>query len=302
MQPGLEWRIANPTDTNADMNADKGANRAANQGADRGRRVHLERALSKLGLMSRGEAAKAIAAGEVLVNGRVASDARAWVDWQGDVIECMAPGKGAAVESGESRRRGEGAGPASAGRPHSLRSQSLRQAPRYGILHKPRGYVVTRSDELGRGKEVFGLLPAEAREGWVFAVGRLDKDSEGLLLFTDDGAWAERLTGPDSHVAKVYRVKLNARASEEALVRFRGGVELDGRMTLPCQAEADGGAWVRVILREGRNRQIRRMFHALGYKVMRLLRVAIGPLVLDESLAPGGFRWLTSEEVKALRG
>lgn len=239
--------------------------------------------MSKLGLMSRGEAAKAIAAGKVTVNDRVITDARTWVDWQSDAIECLAPR--------------EDASPASAGRPPS---HHRHPDHRYGLLYKPRGVVVTRSDELGRGQEVYGLLPAEAREGWLFAVGRLDKESEGLLLFTSDGAWADALTGPASHATKVYRVKLNARVLAEDLARFRSGILLDGSMTLPCEAEIESGNWVKVVLREGRNRQIRRMFHALGYKVTRLLRVAIGPVSLEPEFQPGSFRWLTEAEVKAL--
>lgn len=232
-----------------------------------GKRTQLARALSKLGLCSRGEAARRIAAGEVRVNGRPARDPEAWVELGKDRIEV-------------------GGAPAAAA------------ARRYYRMHKPPGYVTTRSDELGR-KTVYDLLPAEASGGWVFPVGRLDKESEGLLLLTDDGAWSDRLTDPAFHVEKRYRVKLDGRPREEDLAAFRAGIVIEGRRTLPAEVAPEGGAWYVVTLSEGRNRQIRRMFHALGLKVKRLVRVSIGPLELG-AMEPGEVRALDPSEVAAL--
>jgi pseudouridine synthase len=171
----------------------------------------------------------------------------------------------------------------------------------YLILHKPAGYVTTRRDELGR-KTVYDLLPEAYAGGWIFPVGRLDLESEGLLLMTDDGEWSNLLTDPAFHVEKTYRVKLDGRPRDEELQRFRTGIPLDGTATLPARvdAEAEGGNWYRVRLTEGRNRQIRRMFHALGYRVKRLVRVAIGDLELG-GLAEGAVAELGPEAADALR-
>jgi 23S rRNA pseudouridine2605 synthase len=166
------------------------------------------------------------------------------------------------------------------------------------MLHKPAGYVTTRTDELGR-KTVYDLLPPEYAGGWVFPVGRLDKDSEGLLLLTNDGEWSNRLTDPEFHVDKIYRVKLDGRPLEGELQRFRTGIELDGEPTLPAGAEAEGSGWYRVRLIEGRNRQIRRMFHALGYKVKRLVRISIGGLELGD-LAEGALTALGPAQLEQI--
>src|SRR5690606_12272918 len=114
------------------------------------------------------------------------------------------------------------------------------------------------------------------------------------------GEWADLLTDPEFHVEKTYRVRLDGKPGPGDLQRFRSGIELDGILTLPAGAEAEGGGWHRVVLTEGRNRQIRRMFHALGYKVKRLVRTAIGPLELGD-LAPGEARILEPDAVEALR-
>jgi 23S rRNA pseudouridine2605 synthase len=167
-------------------------------------------------------------------------------------------------------------------------------------LHKPRGCVTTRSDERGRAT-VYDLLPAAHRGRWLFPVGRLDKDSEGLLLFTDDGALAHRLTDPAAHVEKVYRVLLDRELSAHRLRRFAAGVVVEGRRTLPAAIEPEGGRWYRVRLREGRNRQIRRMAEALGARVERLVRVAIGPVALA-GMEPGEVREVSARELVALRG
>lgn len=243
----------------------------------RRKRTQLNRALSKLGLCSRGVAAEWIAAGRVRVNGKPAHSPEQWVDLEEDRIEAL-PAPGEHPEGNE-------------------RVTPDRRA--YLAMHKPPGYVTTRSDELGR-KTVYDLLPPEWAGGWVFPVGRLDKDSEGLLLLTSDGTWSDALTDPARHVPKVYRVKLDGRPGPADLERFRAGIPLDGKPTAPAGVEAEGAGWYRVTLTEGRNRQIRRMFHALGYKVKRLVRVSIGPLALGD-LAPGGVRELSARERDSLR-
>ncbi|MDB5049809.1 MAG: RNA-binding domain protein [Fibrobacteres bacterium] len=245
------------------------------------KRTHLNRALSKLGLCSRGTAERWIAEGRVWVNGTAADSPEQWVDLAADRIE---------VKEEDAPGPETGSPPASA---HPARE------PLYLAMHKPAGYVTTRSDELGR-KTVYELLPPDLSGGWLFPVGRLDKDSEGLLLMTNDGEWANLLTDPEFHVEKTYRVKLDGKPLPEELERFRAGIMLDDTATLPARVDADGGGWYRVGLTEGRNRQIRRMFHALGYKVKRLVRVAIGPLELG-GLEAGKIRRLSTMESAALR-
>ncbi len=283
------------------------------------KRTHLNRALSKLGLCSRGVAARWIAEGRVTVNGARAESPEQWVELGSDRIE-VAPetGSPSTPESGTSPRfpatpsvdtSAASAPSASAAPSRASASSSRAPAPGepardrvYLVLHKPAGYVTTRSDELER-KTVYDLLPPEYSGGWVFPVGRLDLESEGLLLLTNDGEWANRLTDPEFHVAKIYRVKLDGKPREDELSRFRAGIELDGSATLPAggESEAEGGNWYRVRLTEGRNRQIRRMFHALGYKVKRLVRVAIGGLELG-GLAEGAVERLSPVQVAGLRG
>ncbi len=235
------------------------------------KRTQLNRALSKLGLCSRTTANGWILAGRIKVNGKIAASPEQWVELGKDeiTVEGLAPN-----------------------------AVPKRRAHVYLCVNKPAGFVTTRSDELGR-KTVYDLLPPHLSSDWIFPVGRLDKDSEGLLLMTDDGEWADRLTDPLFHVEKTYRVKLDRKPKEEDLRAFRAGLDLAGKRTLPAQVIAENGMWVRAILREGRNRQIRRMFHDLGYKIKRLIRIAVGPLLLGD-LKPGGSKILESDQVDAL--
>lgn len=169
----------------------------------------------------------------------------------------------------------------------------------YILLNKPRGYVTTVSDELGR-KTVMDLVDVDVR---VYPVGRLDKDSEGLLILTNDGAFANALTHPKHNFAKVYRVTVRPAVSDETLEKMRNGVEIDGRKTAPCDisviTEEDGRVVLEFILREGRNRQIRKMCEAVGLEVARLKRISIGPVKLG-MLKPGKTRMLTENEVRRL--
>ena len=172
----------------------------------------------------------------------------------------------------------------------------------YIMLHKPRGYITTASDERGR-KTVMDLVADVGRR--VYPVGRLDKDSEGLLLLTDDGAFANLLTHPSGGVGKLYRVTVRPRATEEQIVRMSSGVVLDdGVKTAPAvihvAADEPGRTVLEMTLFEGRNREIRRICEAVGLEVIRLKRSAEGPVKLG-MLPPGAWRELKRSEVTALR-
>jgi len=170
----------------------------------------------------------------------------------------------------------------------------------YLVMNKPRGVVTTTEDEQGR-ETVYGILP----EGlpWVGPVGRLDKASEGLLLFTNDSEWAARVTAPETHLDKTYHVQIGVRANDELLRALEEGVRHDGELLKAKRASAlrrgEKNAWIAIVLDEGKNRQIRRMLEALGVEVLRLVRVAIGPLELG-TLAKGATRKITSAEKRAL--
>jgi pseudouridine synthase len=231
--------------------------------------VQLHRALSKLGWGSRAQAWAWIRAGEVEVDGRVVTEPLTWVDLDRQRIT----------------RRGTAAAVA---------------APLVLVLHKPRGVVTTRSDERGR-RTVYDLLPAGLP--WVFPAGRLDADSEGLLILTNDAELSVRLTEPGHRVPKTYRVTVAGAPAPETLRRLREGVELADGPTRPAQVELErqrrGDAVVRMVLTEGRNRQIRRMWAAAGHRVRRLVRTAVGGLALG-GLPPGACRTLTEAEVRQL--
>ena len=166
----------------------------------------------------------------------------------------------------------------------------------YLALHKPRGFVTTMEDERGR-KCVAQLV--EDVPGRVYPVGRLDKDSEGLLIMTNDGNLANAVSHPKTHVAKTYRVTLRPGITEEQLIKLSTGIMLDGRMTAPAKArvleQQPGRAVVEIVLYEGRNREIRRMCESMGLEVARLKRTAIGPVRLS-MLPQGRHRELSREE------
>src|SRR5262249_5093209 len=176
----------------------------------------------------------------------------------------------------------------------------------YILLNKPKGYVTTVWDPQRRDT-VLDLLPGGLRRG-VKPVGRLDVQTEGLLLLTDDGDLARDLTDPATGCPKEYRVKNSGQPAEKDLERLRRGVVIEGRRTRPATIERisttargqEGNSWFRVVLTEGRNRQIRRMFEGIGHPVSKLKRVAIGP-IRDEALPAGGHRRLSESEVAALK-
>lgn len=172
---------------------------------------------------------------------------------------------------------------------------------RYIIMNKPRGYVTTVSDELDR-RCVMDLL--DDVEDRVYPVGRLDRNSEGLLLFTNDGEFANSIMHPSRHISKTYRVTVRPDISDEQLIQLSEGVEIDGKRTLPATVIVKDKQPGRVVLlmtiKEGRNRQIRKMCEAVGLEVARLRRTSIGPIKLG-MLKPGAYRDLTAEELRAIR-
>jgi 23S rRNA pseudouridine2605 synthase len=231
--------------------------------------VQLHRALSKLGLGSRAQAWAWIEAGEVQVDGRVVTDPLTWVDLDRQRIT----------------RGGREPAPV---------------ARLVLALHKPPGVVTTRADERGR-RTVYDLLPPGLP--WVFPAGRLDADSEGLLIVTNDSRLALRLTEPEQHVPKTYHVTVRGDPSAEDLGRLRQGIDYGEGATRPAEVRLLGRrgreAVVEMVLTEGRNRQVRRMWAALGYRVRRLVRIAIGGYELGD-LPAGACRELDDAEVERL--
>ena len=223
--------------------------------------VSIARALSKLGYCSRSEGERLVGAGRVRVNGQVVREGSVRVVPESDRIEV----DGVAVTKAKQV---------------------------YIALNKPRGLVTTRDDPEGRDT-VYDCLNADLP--FVGPVGRLDKASEGLLLLTNDTRWADGLLDPASHVEKTYHVQVRTTESAGVRERARAGVK---RIEL-LRTGSRSTAWFTVVLDEGKNRQIRRMFEALGVEVLRLVRVSIGPLELGK-LAKGEWRHLTAAEVTAL--
>jgi len=171
----------------------------------------------------------------------------------------------------------------------------------YWMVNKPRGIVTTAADEQGRDT-VYSLLPADSK--WVAPVGRLDQASEGLLLFTNDSEWAARITDPGSHLEKTYHVQIGTVGDARLIDVLQRGVETAKGETLKVKRAyvlraGEKNSWLEIGLDEGKNRHIRRMLDALGVKVLRLIRVAIGPLQLG-NLAKGAHRALQPQEKEAL--
>ena len=245
------------------------------------RKIGLARALSKLGYCSRSRAAELIHAGRVCLNGKVRRDPEAPVSGKCDQI---------AVD----------------GRVVETRNKI------YLMLNKPRGIVTTASDEKGRDT-VYTMMNAcsagrtnlpDGSLPWVAPVGRLDKASEGLLLLTDNSEWAARITAPETHLEKTYHVQVRAVVDEEFIQTLVRGVQAkDGEVLRAKQARrlraGQKSCWLEIILDEGKNRQIRRMIEAMGVAVLRLIRVAIGPLRLGD-LAKSEHRALSLEEKRTL--
>ncbi len=233
-------------------------------------RTGLARALSKLGFCPRRRAWVLIKAGQVRVHGSVERDAEGSVSLRLDRIQ--------------------------------VDSQSVRAAPKVHLtLNKPRGLVTTASDEKGRDT-VFRCLDRNGLQ-FLSPVGRLDQASEGLLLLTNDTAWAARITDPSSRLDKTYHVQVDRVADDELTRHMSIGVNTDGEIlaakSVRLLHQGEKNSWLEVVSDEGRNRHIRRLLAGLGVSVLRLIRVAVGPLELG-ALAKGAHRHLTPAEVRAL--
>lgn len=233
--------------------------------ASSGEGERLQKVLARVGIGSRRVCEDLIAEGRVLVDGETAVLGRR-VDPETALIEVD-------------------------GAPVGVRPDLV-----HYVLNKPAGVVTTADDPQGR-PTVVGLVPNEPR---VFPVGRLDVDTEGLLLLTNDGELAHRLTHPSYGVEKEYVAEVEGLPTRAVLRRLREGVELDDGPTAPARATLVDPSVVRLTIHEGRNRQVRRMCEAVGHSVVRLVRTRIGPLA-DRSLAPGAWRELTGDEVRSLQ-
>ena len=231
--------------------------------------IRLQKYFTDCGILSRRAAEAEIAAGRVRVNGVIAQVGDK-IDPETDLVEYN-------------------------GKP--IRPRAAREHT-YLMLHKPRGYVTTLKDEKGR-RTVADLIPASA--GRVYPIGRLDMDSEGLLLLTDDGELTNRLTHPRHEIPKIYHVTLSTVPSKQAIAALEAPMELDGYRLQPIGVKSLSPDTLKLTLFEGRNRQIRRMCEAVGLKVVRLHRVAIGELKLG-TLPVGSCRTLTADEVAYLYG
>ncbi len=230
----------------------------------------LDRVLSKAGICSRTEAREWIVRGRVKVNARTVRDPEHWVDVDHDAVVID-------------------------GRP--LRAEKKI----YLLLYKPKGYLTTYKDPDGR-PTVYDLMAKV--DQWVFPVGRLDQDTSGLLILTNDTQFAEQITNPEFHVPKTYLVKASTLLSDEQLAKLRDGLELKDGMTRPAKVkrvrDSESKSFFEMTITEGRNRQVRRMVEALESQVLKLVRVAVGPVRI-ERLQIGHWRHLTQDEVRALR-
>ena len=237
------------------------------------RRIGLARALSKAGYCSRSRAAELIRGGRVSLNGKIRRDPETPVSGGRDRIAV----DGKVIEP---------------------------QGRVYVMMNKPRGVVTTAADEKGR-ETVYALLNEEKEKSlpWVAPVGRLDKASEGLLLLTNDSEWGARIAAPETHLDKTYHVQVGFVADDQFVQTLIRGVKAQGEVLRAKKARrlraGQKNCWLELVLDEGKNRQIRRMMEAMGVEVLRLIRVAIGPLQLG-NLAKGELRALTADEKRML--
>ena len=231
----------------------------------------LDRVLSRFGLASRKVSREAILAGRMKVNGRTVRDPDIWISPESDKF--------------------------------LLDGQRLKPArKRYLLFYKHKGVITSHGDPAGRDT-LYKYLGDENK--WVAPVGRLDKDTSGLLLLTNDTKFADFITSPESGIPKTYMVKTNSLLTDEVIAQLKAGVEMkrgDRAHPLSVERREDRGkyTWLDVVLTEGKNREVRRMVEALGFTVLKLVRTHIGPLTL-EGLQVGKWRELTAGEVADLR-
>ncbi|MBP3324454.1 MAG: rRNA pseudouridine synthase [Clostridia bacterium] len=235
------------------------------------RDTRLQKMMADCGVASRRKAEEMITDGRVKVNGKIAAI--------GDKVD---PEKDVVIVDGE-------------------RLRAVKSKKSYIMLHKPRGFITTMSDEKDRKCVADLISDLETR---LFPIGRLDKDSEGLLLLTNDGAFANMISHPSGHVSKVYRVTVKPAVTEDILTSFAVGITVDGEF-LSCSSvkvltQEKGRVVLEIVLNEGKNRQIRRMCEYFGLEVARLKRISVGGVKLG-MLQPGQYRDLTAEEVKRLK-
>ena len=234
--------------------------------------IRLQKIIAETGLCSRRKAEELISSGKVKVNGHIAG--------LGDKAD---PNKDIITVDGE--------------RLYISRKKSYR----YIMLNKPRGYVTSMSDELDR-RVVTDLLDGVGER--VYPIGRLDRNSEGLLLFTNDGSFANDVMHPSRHISKTYRVTVRPDINDDQLVQLSEGVEIDGRKTAPATVlvleKQQGRVVLQMTIHEGRNRQIRKMCEAVGLEVARLKRTSVGSVKLG-MLQPGEWRDLKPDELRAIR-
>lgn len=233
--------------------------------------VRLNKYLSQAGVCSRRQADEYIAQGWVQVNGEVADTMGIKIDPDKDKVTLNDKIK--------------------------LEQQKLQ----YILLYKPEGYETSHQASLENGKIVYDLLPAKFKNT-LYPVGRLDKDTRGLLLFTNDGVLQYRLTHPKFQHEKEYIVKLNEAVTEGQIDRIRqGGIHILGKQTSPCKINKVNEQTIRIVLTEGMNRQIRRVFRKIGLNVLYLKRIRIENIILDKEEKIGNWRFLTKEEIKELQ-
>jgi 23S rRNA pseudouridine2605 synthase len=234
-------------------------------------KITLDRVASRFGISSRTDSRKAIVEGRVKVNGRTVRDPDIWVDPEKDAIQ--------------------------------LDGAKLKPArKRYLLFYKPKGVLTSHGDPDGR-ETIYKYLGEENK--WVAPVGRLDKDTSGLLLLTNDTKFADFITNPESAVPKTYMAKANALMSDDVLAQLNAGVEMkrgDFARPVSVARREDRGkyTWLDIVLTEGKNREVRRMMEAVGFTVLKLVRTQIGPLTL-EGLQVGRWRELTGPEISKLR-
>jgi len=231
----------------------------------------LQKILSAAGIASRRKSEEMLLKGRVTVNGAIITKLGALADPAHDCIEV----DGVPIERTENKV--------------------------YILLNKPSGYITTVSDPEGRPTvmQLIGNRPER-----VFPVGRLDYDTEGLLVLTNDGDFAHVLQHPRHDVQRTYRVKIQGVPATAKLERLRQGIIIDGKKmsfhTIKMLEHTKKNTWLELVLREGRNRQIKKMFEAIGYRVIRIIRTGFGPLVLD-SVPIGAYRFMTKQEIRAVK-